>query len=219
MIQLTKEELVLSIVEQTERSAAVIGHTDLDNKNFDPTTIIVSSLSNIFDSALVVLALENISAATDECYKSAYKVVMATPSISSEQKEFMKKINTYRCELSLDSEFCGNFKIDRCLDFLNSYDCFMYQFFQKSITVKEMKSEGKLNADFISFHNILNKLAKKNTHSSNSTSVTLDINSQLNSIIDLLKALVDENNKLNQKIDYLNSKLLKLSNEKGVTDE
>ena len=36
---------------------------------------------------------------------------------------------------------------------------------------------------------ILNKIAKKNTHSSNSTSLTLDINSQLNSIINLLKTI------------------------------
>lgn len=210
MIMLTEEELVRSIAEQTERSAAVIGQTDLSRKDFDPTAVIVSSLSNIFESALVVLALEDTANDRDECYRSAEKLVMSSPAVSSEQKGFIREINAFRGEMSLDSESGGNFDSSRCLDFLNAYDCFMYQFFQKSLTVRRMKSEGALSSDFVSFHNILDRLMRKNIVSAKETAVGSDIEAKLDSVIGLLNRLCDENEKLNNRVAELSEKLDRL---------
>ncbi|MDO4864412.1 MAG: hypothetical protein Q4A05_09610, partial [Ruminococcus sp.] len=192
MRQLTEEQLVRSIAEQTERSAAVIGQTDLTRKDFDPTAVIVSSLSNIFDSALVVLALEDESNDRDECYRSAGKLVISSPAVSSEQKDFIRRINAFRGDMSLDSESGGSFDSARCLDFLNSYDCFMYQFYQKSGTVKRMKSEGALDSGFVSFHNILEKLIKKDMLASKSSAGGSDIAAKLDTVIGLLSRIADE---------------------------
>lgn len=219
MILLNEEELVNSITEQMERSAAVIGQTDLGRTDFDPTAIIVSSLSNIFDSALVVLALEDISNNRDECYKSANKLVISSSRINSEQKDFIRNINSFRSEISLDTDINRSFDSRKCLEFLNYYDCFMYQFFQNSNTVKRMKAEGKLDYSFVSVRNILEKLVKKQITASKPSSYTTDLNTQLTSIIELLTKIADENVKLNRRIDELNYKLNVLSSEKSKAYE
>ena len=204
---LTEEELVRSIVEQTERSAAVIGQTDLSRKEFDPTPVIVSSLSNIFDSALTVLALEDASNDRDECYRSAAKLVMSSPAVSAEQKGFIRSINSFRSDMSLDSESSGVFDSRRCLDFLNSYDCFMFQFFKKSRTVIRMQSDGTLGNDFVSFRNILEKLVKKELLSTKTPSGSPENETLLRRALELIEKLSEDNLTLNKKIDELNAKL------------
>ena len=204
---LTEEELVRSIVEQTERSAAVIGQTDLSRKEFDPTPVIVSSLSNIFDSALTVLALEDAANDRDECYRSAAKLVMSSPAVSAEQKGFIRSINSFRSDMYLDSESSGVFDSGRCLDFLNSYDCFMFQFFKKSRTVIRMQSDGTLGNDFVSFRNILEKLVKKELLSTKTASGSPDNEALLRRALELIEKLSEDNLTLNKKIDELNAKL------------
>ena len=204
---LTEKELVRSIVEQTERSAAVIGQTDLSRKEFDPTPVIVSSLSNIFDSALTVLALEDAANDRDECYRSAAKLVMNSPAVSAEQKGFIRSINSFRSDMSLDSESSGVFDSGRCLDFLNSYDCFMFQFFKKSRTVIRMQSDGTLGNDFVSFRNILEKLVKKELLSTKTASGSQENEALLRRALELIEKLSEDNLTLNKKIDELNAKL------------
>ena len=204
---LTEEELVRSIVEQTERSAAVIGQTDLSRKEFDPTPVIVSSLSNIFDSALTVLALEDAANDRDECYRSAAKLVMSSPAVSAEQKGFIRSISSFRSDMSLDSESSGVFDSRRCLDFLNSYDCFMFQFFKKSRTVIRMQSDGTLGNDFVSFRNILEKLVKKELLSTKTASGSPENEALLRRALELIEKLSEDNLTLNKKIDELNAKL------------
>lgn len=204
---LTEEELVRSIVEQTERSAAVIGQTDLSRKGFDPTPVIVSSLSNIFDSAMTVLALEDASNDRDECYRSAAKLVMSSPAVNSELKGFIRSINTFRSEMSLDSECSGVFNRSRCLDFLNSYDCFMFQFFKNSETVRRMQSEDELEHNFVSFRNILEKLIKKELLSTKTTSGSTENDAMFRKMLGLVEKLAEDNLMLHKKIDELNAKL------------
>ena len=219
MIMLSEEELVLSICEQSERSAAVIGQIDLSRNGFDPTPVIVSSLSNIFESALVVLALEDEANDRSECYRSADRLVLSSPAVSSEQKGFIREINAFRSSMTLDFEDSGCFDSSRCLDFLNSFDCFMFQFFQNSSTVRKMRSDGNFSSDFISFRNILEKILKKNMLSSVKPEDDADMRTKLDNVIGLLSRICDENIRLNQKIDELSAKLDSYMSEKRGADE
>ncbi|MCQ2490760.1 MAG: hypothetical protein MJ079_04130 [Ruminococcus sp.] len=216
---LSEEELVLSICEQSERSAAVIGQIDLSRNGFDPTPVIVSSLSNIFESALVVLALEDEANDRSECYRSADRLVLSSPAASSEQKGFIREINAFRSSMTLDFEDSGCFDSSRCLDFLNSFDCFMFQFFQNSSTVRKMRSDGNFSSDFISFRNILEKILKKNMLSSVKPEDDADMRTKLDNVIGLLSRICDENIRLNQKIDELSAKLDSYMSEKRGADE
>ena len=101
---LSEQDLVRSIAEQTERSAAVIGQTDFSSASPDTTAIIVSSLSNIFDSALVVTALENEANDRDECYRHAKTLVLNSPEVSADSKRFIRQIQDFRSRLALGSE-------------------------------------------------------------------------------------------------------------------
>lgn len=219
MIMLSEEELVLSICEQSERSAAVIGQIDLSRNGFDPTPVIVSSLSNIFESALVVLALEDEANDRSECYRSADRLVLSSPAASSEQKGFIREINAFRSSMTLDFEDSGCFDSSRCLDFLNSFDCFMFQFFHNSSTVRKMRSDGNFSSDFISFRNILEKILKKNMLSSVKPEDDADMRTKLDNVIGLLSRICDENIRLNQKIDELSAKLDSYMSEKRGADE
>lgn len=209
MRMLSEEELVKSIAEQTERSAAVIGQTELGEKSSDQIAVIVSSLANIFDSALIVTALEDTANDPSECYRNARKLVLNSPAVSSEIKNFIRQIDRFRSEISFEADRVDN---DRFLDFLNSYDCFMFQFFRNSKTVGRMKEGGSLESGFVSFRNIVEKLLRKEMLSSVKSGKDGDIIAQLNVTNKLLERIIAENSALNQKVSELSDKLDKLLN-------
>lgn len=212
MRMLSEEELVKSIAEQTERSSAVIGQTELGGRSFDQTAVMVSSLANIFDSALIVTALEDTGNDRSECYRNAEKLVLGSPAVSSELKGFIRDVEGFRRELTFDPESDSALDNDRLLDFLNSYDCFMYQFFQNSKTVGRMKNEGTLTSGFVSFRNIVEKLLKKEMLSSVKDVNDGDIAAQLSAANRLLERILEENTALNKRVGELSDKLDRLLN-------
>ncbi len=210
MIMLSEQDLVRSIAEQTERSAAVIGQTDFSSASPDTTAIIVSSLSNIFDSALVVTALENEKNDRDECYRHAKTLVLNSPKVSADSKRFIRQIQDFRSRMALGSEN-GSFDRNECLDFLNAYDCFMFGFFKNSMTVKTMSEDKSINLDFVSFRNIVEKLLKKEMLARKEASAgSSDIASQLAATNQLLEKILAENAQLNRKISELSDKIDRL---------
>ncbi len=202
MRMLSEEELVKSIVEQTERSSAVIAQTDISPDSPDPTPVIVSSLSNIFDSALIVTALENVCNDRSECYKSAAALVLASSDTSTNAKRFIRQIHEFRSRFSLEGNSSG-FSRDDCLDFLNAYDCFMFEFFKNSPTVKAMTERGEITDGFVSFRNILEKLLKKEMLARREKAPEGDILAVLVQTNKLLGQVLEENRLLNKKIDEL----------------
>ena len=217
MRMLSEEELVRSIVEQTERSSAVIAQTDLSPEAPDPAPIIVSSLSNIFDSALIVTALEDSRNDRSECYKIAAALVLAAEGVSSDAKRFIRQISEYRSKFSLDGGNSG-FSRDDCLDFLNAYDCFMFEFFKKSPTVKAMTERGEISECFVSFRNILEKLIKKEMLARREEAPSGDLAAVLAQTNRLLEQVLAENKTLNKKIDDLSLIVSRLAgdNERGT---
>ena len=204
MRMFSEEELVKSIAEQTERSAAVIGQTELGDKSSDQIAVIVSSLANIFDSALTVTALEDTANDRSECYRNARKLVLSSPAVSSEIKNFIRQIDRFRSELTLEADR------DSFLDFLNVYDCFMFQFFKNSSTVGRMRSEGTLGSGFVSLRNIVEKLMKKEMLSSAKGVKDGDAAAQLSITNKLLERILAENAALNQRVAELSDKLDRL---------
>ena len=160
MMYLSAEELVISIAEQSERASAVIEHTDLNSGKFDAGAVITSFLGNIFDSALIVTALEKCSGSGD-CHRNAMSLVMSSPAVDRNIKQFVSQIDRMRKKYSLDTDESGS-DISECLDFLNAYDCFMFDFLKNSSTVRDMTAEGRISVTFSSMRNILEKLVKKN---------------------------------------------------------
>ena len=214
MICLSEEDLVLSIFDQTERSSAVIGQTDFSDTSPDPTPVIVSSLSNIFDSALVVTALEDPANPRDDCYRKAHQLVMASPAVNADTKRFIRQIQEFRSRVSFDPQE-NAFRKDECLDFLNAFDCFMFGFFKNSPTVARLTGGGKVSGNFVSFRNIVEKLLKKEMLANKNRTSSEDIAVQLAVTNKLLERILEENSALNSKVDELTRKIDALSHLKG----
>ncbi len=190
MMYLNCEELVRNIHDQTERAAAVIGH--IDPLEFDPNTVIIPFLSNIFDSAMIVTALEINSDPQADCHRNASAIVMASFGIKAEIKRFIREITELREKYS-DRQESSAFNSDDCLDFLNAYDCFMFDFIKTSKTVREMNENGDITLQFTSFRNMMEKILRKNIKTKNDQTKSVDPNTEI-------IRLLTENNRLLQKI-------------------
>lgn len=190
MMYLSCEDLVRNINDQTERAAAVIGH--IDPNDIDPNTVIIPFLGNIFDSAMIVTALEINQNPQADCHRNASAIVMASSEIKPEIKRFIGDITRFREKYS---ERMGNsaFDSDDCLDFLNAYDCFMFDFIKTSRTVREMNDNSVINFQFSSFRNKMEKILKKNIKNQN------DATKHGDSAAEIIR-LLNENNQLLKKI-------------------
>lgn len=197
MIYLKCDELVRNIHDQTERAAAVIGH--IDALNFNPNTVIIPFLGNIFDSAMIVTALEINSDPQADCHRNAFAIVMVSSDINSEIKRFIKVITELRKKYSEYPKESA-FDPDDCLDFLNAYDCFMFNFIKTSRTVIEMNKNGSIDLRFSSFRNMMEKILKKNIKTRNDQTKSNDFNAELVRLLVENNRLLNENNRLLEKI-------------------
>lgn len=189
---LTKEELVKNISEQTERAYAVIEHTDFNSDKLNPNTVIIPFLCNIFDSALIVTALENNEDDKNDCHRNALNLVMCSLKISNNTKNFIRQIQQFRQKYNIDNSEAP-FDSAECLDFLNAYDCFMFEFIRNSATVKEMNI-----IKFSSFRNKVEKLLKKSVKTDNSSDELLN---QIRLNNKLMEEILAENRRINNRLD------------------
>lgn len=208
MMYLTKEELVKNIADQSERASAVIEHTDFTSDKFDPNAVITSFLGNIFDSALIVIALEK-CAGLGDCHRNAMSIVCCSNAVSRDMKRFIEQISRLRQKYSFEGASSG-FDAGECLDFLNAYDCFMFDFIKNSSTVAQMNAEGTVTLKFSSMRNMVEKLLKKSSTAHSESGNTAD-NSEIAQLLrqnnELLKELLGELVKVNQLLDIIEKKI------------
>lgn len=195
MIYLTKEELVKNIAEQTERASAVIEHTDFSSDKLNPNAVIIPFLSNIADSALIVTALEDDANSENDCHRNALNLVMCSLKVKNTTKDFIRKIQELRRKYTIDGAQLS-FDYTECLDFLNAYDCFMFEFIRNSTTVQEMN-----NLKFSSFRNMVNKLLKKNTMAESNDIPKDELLKQVLRNNALLEEILAENRRINSRLD------------------
>lgn len=197
MIYLTKEELVKNIAEQTERASAVIEHTDFSSDKLNPNAVIIPFLSNIADSALIVTALEDDTNIENDCHRNALNLVMCSLKVKNTTKDFIGKIQKFRKKYTLDG---ANIPFDsaECLDFLNAYDCFMFEFIKNSPTVQEMN-----NLKFSSFRNMVDRLLKKNIVADSGNTQEDELLKQIMRNNALLEEILAENRRINNRLDNI----------------
>ncbi|MDE6789693.1 MAG: hypothetical protein K2J47_10305 [Ruminococcus sp.] len=195
MMYLTKEELVKNIAEQTERAFVVIEHTDFNSDKLNPNTVIIPFLSNIFDSALIVTALEDDANSENDCHRNALNLLICSLKVKNTTKNFIRKIQELRKKYTIDVKHIP-FDSDECLDFLNAYDCFMFEFIRNSKTVQEMNS-----MKFSSFRNMVEKLLKKNTTAESNDIPKDELLKQIMRNNALLEEILAENKRINNRLD------------------
>ncbi len=195
MMYLSKEELVKNIAEQTERAFAVIEHTDFSSGKLNPNTVIIPFLSNVFDYALIVTALEDDDNSENDCHRNALSLVMSSPKVKNTTKNFIRKIQELRRKYTPDGENIP-FNSEECLDFLNAYDCFMFEFIKSSTTAQEMN-----NIKFASFRNAVDRLIRKSTADTENGNPDSELLKQIMKNNSLLEEILAENRRINSRLD------------------
>lgn len=225
MMYLSKEELVKNIALQTERAEAVIGHIDFSSDKLNPNTVIIPFLSNIFDSALIVTALEDSSNAENDCHRNAFNLILNSVKTKNNMKDYIRHINNLKQKYTSENNADTSFNSGECLDFLNAYDCFMYSFAESSTTLKNMKNNGSINFRLFSFRNMTEKILRKNMPSgrNNNNNPSGDFYStfagQLKYNNELLENILKENRITNEYLKNINKILLELNNNGGNKNE
>lgn len=208
MMYLSKEELVKNIAEQTEHAEAIIEHIDFNSGKSNPNSVIIPFLSNIFSSALIVTALEDSSNAENDCHRNAYDLVMTSAKIKNNTKNFIKQINTIRQKYTIENNGNNLFDSDECLDFLNAYDCFMYNFSEYSTTLKDLKNNRTIDFKLFSFRNMIEKILKKNLMLQKNN----NLSDSYNSVSELLENILREQKTTNEYLKNISKILINLNN-------
>ncbi len=147
MLYLTADELTDNILAQSEKAAAVIDSIDFNKTDFDHNSVIIPFLSNIFDFAVIILALESGCGAPNDCYKEPQKILASACRLSREMNSRMIRISEMRTEY--DSFGGGSvFDIEKCLFFLTNYCEFMNGFLDISNSAQRIREHRSVICGF-----------------------------------------------------------------------
>lgn len=147
MLYLTEDELTDNILAQSEKAAAVIDSIDFNKTDFDHNAVIIPFLCNIFDFAVIILALESGCGAPNDCYREPQKILASCCCLSREMSSRMIRISDMRTEY--DSFGGGSvFDIEKCLFFLTNYCEFMSGFLDISNSAQRIRKHRSVICGF-----------------------------------------------------------------------
>lgn len=194
MLYLTADELTANILAQSEKAAAVISSIDFKKTDFDHNAVIIPFLGNIFDSAVIILALESGCGTENECYREPKRVIASACCLSREMSRYMAGISDMRTEYDGFGGGSG-FDLEKCLLFLTNYCGFMSGFLEKSVSARRLCEHKDIICGFA--ETVAEKTGrKKSAHPPKSE----DKN---NDIADLLRQLIKETQRTNELLEKL----------------
>lgn len=194
MLYLTAEELTDNIVAQSEKAAAVIGSIDFKKTDFDHNSVIIPFLGNIFDSAMIILALESGCGTPNECYREPKKILDSACRLSSKMSSHIVRISGMRAEYG---SFSGGsaFDIEKCLFFLNNYCEFMSGFLEISNSAQRISEHRNVICGFL--ETVSEKTGRKKTLP------TQESEENSGDIAALLRQLIKETQRTNELLEKL----------------
>lgn len=122
------DSFIKNIVEHSERLTAIIENTDFGNHSLNPNIILIPSLWNNINDALIVWAMDTKPDSEEECRKKAEIILRRAGRFSTDAENWlaaMKSLRTVYISDFPEMEFNKN----DCMVFLNAYDNFMYLFY------------------------------------------------------------------------------------------
>lgn len=120
------DAFIKNIIEHSERITAIIENTDFSNHSLNPNLILIPSLWNNVNDALVAWALL-INPYESDCRKNPESVLRQKEVLTDDAEKWlntMKSLRTVYISDIPEMEFNQN----DCMSFLTAYDNFMYFF-------------------------------------------------------------------------------------------
>ncbi|MBP3380620.1 MAG: hypothetical protein J6K77_07150 [Ruminococcus sp.] len=194
MLYLTTDELTDNILAQSEKAAAVIGSIDFKKADMDYNAVIIPFLGNIFDSAMMILALESGCGGVNECYREPRKILASARCLSSEMSGCIASISEMRAEYDGFGGGSGA-DIEKCLFFLRNYCNFMNGFLDMSDSAQKLRGHREVICGFAD--TVAEKTGRKKQASNRKPE------EDIGGIAALLRQLIKETQRTNELLERL----------------
>lgn len=207
------DTFVKNIVEHSERITAIIEAMDFENYSVNPNILLIPSLWNNVNDALIVWAIEINHSNVDECRRQAEKILRKAGEFDSDAETYLSTMKNLR--IGYTSDFPDmNFNEDDCMMFLNAYDNFMYMFYTSCTRVQ--RKLGFLNVDYKKICT-MRETFLKNIHAAPEvipfqekkiaeTKPITEASTENNDLPSLLRELISETRKTNELLTKLLTK-------------
>lgn len=122
------DTFIKNIIEHSQRITAIIEATDFNNHSLNPNIILIPSLWNNINDALVVWAMDTKPAYEEECRKMAEMILRRAGKLTADAETWLASMKSLRTVYTSDFPEM-EFNQKDCMVFLNAYDNFMYLFY------------------------------------------------------------------------------------------
>ncbi|MBR5513297.1 MAG: hypothetical protein IKV85_04840 [Ruminococcus sp.] len=122
------DSFIRNIIEHSQRITAIIEATDFSNHSLNPNIILIPSLWNNINDALVVWAMDTRPAYEEECRKMAEIILRRAGKLNDDAETYLASMKSLRTVYTSDFPEM-EFSQKDCMVFLNAYDNFMYIFY------------------------------------------------------------------------------------------
>lgn len=122
------DSFIRNIIEHSQRITAIIEATDFSNHSLNPNIILIPSLWNNVNDALVVWAMDTKPAYEEECRKMAEIILRRAGKLAGDAETHLASMKSLRTVYTSDFPEM-EFNQKDCMVFLNAYDNFMYIFY------------------------------------------------------------------------------------------
>ena len=122
------DSFIRNIIEHSQRITAIIEATDFSNHSLNPNIILIPSLWNNVNDALVVWAMDTKPAYEEECRKMAEIILKRAGKLTGDAETHLASMKSLRTVYTSDFPEM-EFNQKDCMVFLNAYDNFMYIFY------------------------------------------------------------------------------------------
>ncbi|MBR6580398.1 MAG: hypothetical protein IKK66_03785 [Ruminococcus sp.] len=122
------DSFIRNIIEHSQRITAIIEATDFSNHSLNPNIILIPSLWNNVNDALVVWAMDTKPAYEEECRKMAEMILRRAGKLTEDAETCLASMKSLRTVYTSDFPEM-EFNQKDCMVFLNAYDNFMYIFY------------------------------------------------------------------------------------------
>lgn len=204
------DSFIRNIIEHSQRITAIIEATDFGNHSLNPNIILIPSLWNNVNDALMVWAMDTKPAYEEECRKMAEMILRRAGKLSDDAENCLASMKSLRTVYTSDFPEM-EFNQKDCMVFLNAYDNFMYIFYTSCPRVQrtldhfgaDYKTICSMRENFLKNISGQADVPQNIPEKSTATTVEAEKNSDDESVTELLKQLINETKKTNELLTKL----------------
>lgn len=204
------DTFVKNIIEHSQRIMSIISVTDFGNHSLNPNIILIPSLWNNVNDAMIVWAMDTNPSYEEDCRKMAEFILRRAGVLGDDAENSLASMKALRTVYTSDFPEM-EFNKNDCMVFLNAYDKFMYLFYSSCPRVQ--RSLSMLGVDYKIICSMREAFLKNVSGISSDTAPAAvenesfsgenEENNESENIASLLKLLISETKKTNKLLEQL----------------